>query len=317
MERLDTYLHSVARFLPAADREDIVRELADNLRSQIEDREEQLHHPLSDEELKVLLEAFGTPLEVAGRYRQANGVVAFGPVLIGPVLFPFYTRILGFLLGLTACAIVVIGLALRIPAASYIKALLLNLSMQFGIVTLIFALAEFGLAKRPRAFDVSYRLSYLTPRTPDAAPRVSRLESLSQIVMLAILLAWLPAFADFARGAVAQAGLAPAAVWNSLYLALACLWIAGIVRAAVNLLRPTWIRFWTIARFALDVAWLGVVIVLLRAGRWVVPLDSGLPSADARVAAVVNHWVVIFLVVTAVLSVMAVLLDVRRSMATR
>ena len=95
MQLLDTYLKSVARFLPAAERDDIVRELSENLRSQIEDREAQIGRPLTGAEVQAILDQFGSPLEVAGRYQQNTRVLAFGRVLVGPVLFPFYTKVLG------------------------------------------------------------------------------------------------------------------------------------------------------------------------------------------------------------------------------
>ncbi len=319
MQLLDSYLKTVARFLPAADRDDIVRELSENLRSQIEDREAHANRPLSDAEVKALLDAFGTPLEIAGRYRHTTGVVAFGRILIGPVLFPFYAKILAFLLSLTAAVIIVIAVALRIPAANAAQALLVHLSIQFGIVTLIFSLAQIGFERRPRRFDVSYPLSYITPLDKPETPRISRLESLSQIVMLAILLGWLPALKGFVDRGVSEGGLAPAPVWGEVYIGLAGLWGAAILCASVNLFRPGWTRFWLATRLVLDLAWLGILALLVRAGSWVVPLQagSGFAVAAPHVAEVVNHWVFVGLVALAVVSVLHVLHDVRRSITGR
>ncbi len=316
MELLDSYLKTVARFLPAAERDDIVRELSENLRSQVEDREAELDRPLSEAELKALLDAFGTPIEVAGRYRQGSGVLAFGPILVGPVLFPFYSKVLGFLLGVTACAIVIIGVALRTPAGNLVQALLTQLAIQFGIVTLIFSVAQASLARRPRLFDMSYALSYITPTEALDTPRVPRLESLSQIVARGILLAWLPAMRDFARQAIAEAGLTSAPVWGQIYVALACLWAAAIVRAAVVLVRPDLTRFWSASRSALDVAWLGMLVVILGAGRWVAPLASNTASSLAdRVAEAINRWGFISLLIIAVASAVNLFLGLRRAIS--
>jgi len=314
MQLLDAYLKTVARFLPAAERDDIVRELSENLRSQIEDREAQINRPLTDAEMKALLEGFGGPLEVAGRYRQDNRVLAFGRLLVGPVLFPFYTKVLGFNLTITAAVIVIIGAALRRPAASLTQALLVHLFIQFAIVTLIFSLAEIRLSRRPGTLNVLHPLPPVAPPRGRDKPRISRLESVSQIIALAVMLAWLPAIRDFARSAIAEAGLAPTPLWRAAYVALAGIWCAGIVQASVNLLRPEWTRFRSAARLALDLVWLGTMVVLLAAGRWVAPLDMSAPSAvaQARVVETVNHGFFVGLVVTAVISAIAIVFSARR-----
>jgi len=273
---------------------------------------------LTDAETTALLEAFGSPLEVAGRYGQDTRVLAFGRVLVGPVLFPFYTKVLGFNLGITTAAIVIIGAALRMPIASLVQALLIHLGIQFGIVTVIFSLTQAGLTRRPNAFNVQGPSS--SARRGDGKSRISRLESLSQILALAILLAWLPALRDFGLAACAEAGVAPASFWHAVYVTLAWLWGAGIVQAGVNTVRPDWVRFRSVARLASDFVWLGMVLALLGAGQWVAPLETSGPAAvaQARAAKAVNDGLFISLVVTAVASAIAVFFETRRSIrATR
>jgi hypothetical protein len=314
MQLLDTYLKSVARFLPAAERDDIVRELSENLRSQIEDREAQINRPLTEAEVKALLDRFGSPLEVAGRYRQDNRVLAFGRVLVGPVLFPFYAKVLGFVLGITAAAMVIIGAALRRPAGSLIQGFLTQLCIQFAIITVIFSLTEMSLSGRTKTLGAP------RPVPPDAVsraadkPRVSRLESLSETVALAVLLAWLPALRNFALDAIAGAGLAPAPGWGVAYTALAGIWCAGIVQALVNLLRPDWTRFRSAVRLALDIVSLGALAIILGAGRWVAPLDPSAPSAVAqgKVVEGVNQGLFVSLVVTAIIVAVTTFYDARR-----
>jgi hypothetical protein len=87
MELLDRYLHAVKKFLPKEQQDDIVAELSDDLRSQMEDREAELGRPLTEAEQEAVLKAHGHPVIVAGRYRQDRRSVAFGRQLIGPVLF--------------------------------------------------------------------------------------------------------------------------------------------------------------------------------------------------------------------------------------
>jgi hypothetical protein len=87
MELLDQYLRSVRSCLPAAQRDDIVSELSENIRAQIEDKEGELGRPLNEGELEAILKQHGHPLVVASRYRQDQSSVAFGRQIIGPVLF--------------------------------------------------------------------------------------------------------------------------------------------------------------------------------------------------------------------------------------
>ena len=89
MEILDQYLKSVRSCLPAAQRDDIINELSENLRAQVEDKEGTLGRSLNEGEVEAILKQHGHPLIVASRYRQDQRSVAFGPQIIGPVLFPF------------------------------------------------------------------------------------------------------------------------------------------------------------------------------------------------------------------------------------
>src|SRR5574340_745500 len=83
MELLDRYLQSVRTYLPKSQQDDILKELSENLRAQIEDQESGLGRALTEDELADLLKKHGHPLFVATRYRQSRH-------LIGPTLFPFY-----------------------------------------------------------------------------------------------------------------------------------------------------------------------------------------------------------------------------------
>lgn len=313
MHRLDAYLKTIAQLLPAAERHDIVKELSENLLSHIEDREARLRRPLTDAEIEALARDFGSPLEVAGRYRQDTRVLAFGRILVGPVLFPFYAKVLAFNLGITAAAITIVAAVLRTQFTNLPQTLLVHLSIQFGIVTVIFSLAEMGLGSRHESFRAAYQALLTPPSRGSDHSRVSRLGSLSQIVALVVLLAWLPAFGNAARGALAEIGLALAPAWHAVYVTLACLWGAGIVQAAINVVRPQWTRVYWVTRAASDLAWLVMVTALLGAGAWVVPLGTGVSSpAVSRVAHGVSHGIFVSLVVTAVISAIVVFFDLRR-----
>src|SRR6202790_4110969 len=93
MELLDRYLHAIEFWLPKRESHDIIAELSEDLRSQIEEKEAELGRKLEDAEVEAILKRCGAPLEVALRYRPQQ-------YLIGPTLFPIYRFVLaGLLIG--------------------------------------------------------------------------------------------------------------------------------------------------------------------------------------------------------------------------
>lgn len=97
MQLLDRYLQAVRRslfFMSSAHKDDIIRELGEDLRSQMEEREAESGRPPDEAEQEVILRRCGHPALVASRYRGGRGALTFGPVLIGPDIFPYYLLIL-------------------------------------------------------------------------------------------------------------------------------------------------------------------------------------------------------------------------------
>src|SRR5258706_12489990 len=90
MELLDRYLQAIEFWLPKRQRQDIITELSEDLRSQVEEKETELGRKLEDAEVEAILKRCGSPLEVASRYRPQQ-------YLIGPTLFPIYRFVLAVL----------------------------------------------------------------------------------------------------------------------------------------------------------------------------------------------------------------------------
>src|SRR6266849_5165979 len=88
MQIVDRYLKSVKTCLPAAQADDIAKELSENIYAQIEDKENELQRSLTEAEVEAILKQHGHPLLVASRYRQEQRNVSFGRQIIGPALFP-------------------------------------------------------------------------------------------------------------------------------------------------------------------------------------------------------------------------------------
>src|SRR5450432_4246886 len=87
MDLLERYLQAVKFWLPKEQKQDIIAELSEDLRSQIEDRETELGRKLNEPEIEAILKERGRPLLVANRYQPQQH-------LIGPVLFPVYRFVL-------------------------------------------------------------------------------------------------------------------------------------------------------------------------------------------------------------------------------
>lgn len=316
MNLLDRYVQAVKKCLPKAGRDDIVKELSENILSQMEDKEAELGRPLNEAEQEAILKSHGHPVQVAGRYRRDQGCLAFGRVLIGPVLFPFYARVLSIITGVTAAACVIVAIALGKPILDAIPAILTHVFLQFGIITLIFAAAQKHLDTYPDRWD---------PRKPFAAPpavkdetRVSRVESFAQFVFLAVFLSWLLAvrgapdlFADD-RGGVIQFG----PVWRQVFWPVALVTLAGIVQAVVNLVRPKWTGYRSVSRVVTEAVWVATLVWMVMAGDWILLADaSAVPMReDLRKLVLHANRYVIFpsLLITAIVSAVQFLLEVRR-----
>src|SRR5450755_4732084 len=87
MEIVNRYLHAVKFWLPKGQQDDIIAELGEDLRSQIENREAELGHPLDEDAVAAILRQRGDPMWVASHYLPQRP-------LIGAALAPAYWFIL-------------------------------------------------------------------------------------------------------------------------------------------------------------------------------------------------------------------------------
>src|SRR6185295_5382125 len=83
VELVDRYLQAVRMLLPRKQRNDVDRELAEEIHSQIEAKEAALGRAPSQDEVFAILKSFGHPALLALRYQE-------GRALIGPRVFPLY-----------------------------------------------------------------------------------------------------------------------------------------------------------------------------------------------------------------------------------
>jgi len=65
MELIDRYLQAVKFWLPKAQKQDIIAELSEDIRSQVEEKEAELGRKLNDAEVEAILIQRGSPIVVA------------------------------------------------------------------------------------------------------------------------------------------------------------------------------------------------------------------------------------------------------------
>src|SRR5882724_4851926 len=199
MKLLERYLQAVRTYLPMSQQEDILKELRENLRGQIEDRESALGRALNEDELAEILKKHGHPLLVATRYRQSRH-------LIGSTLFPFYWLVMKIILAIVGfgyAVSVLVLIAQGKPIFEVLRALLSFVGAVlpiFVIVTLVFAVLDIGNSK----FRLLERATKATneqfdPRTlpklrpasdfPDGKP-ISRFKTAFELFFSAVFLLW-------------------------------------------------------------------------------------------------------------------------------
>ncbi len=274
MNIVDRYLLAVRAFLPRATQEDIIKELSEDIRSRIEDREEAVGRPLTAAEQESLVKELGHPALLAGRYGPRRR-------LIGPELFPFYWLVLKLALGVGVAVHLAIAIAMFSgghPGQALRQAtvvLPLVAFVQFGVITIVFAALDFyGVLSR---FNIGWN-----PRALPAAPR--RRQPLVHLVLSMLVAAWWlialrqPAMIFGPHASVVR--LAP--IWQSLYLPILLLTLSDVALRIVDLVRPQWTRARSLARVAISGLALAILYVLMRAGEWVVIVDAANASSAMR-----------------------------------
>lgn len=308
MELLDRYLKLVKIFLPRAQQDDIIRELSEDIHSQMEEKEAELGRPLNRAEQKQLIGQLGHPALLAGRYGPRRQ-------LIGPELFPFYWRVLTLALGANLLA-QTIALGVSLASGRLVHPVLRVLSasfalfITFGVVTLVFAALGYF---RPggifgRRWDPSRLDREMVVRDRRGSHPISRLVVGLIFVAWWIAARWSPALILGTGADVFRLG----PVWDSAYPWIVTCGLAAIVRACADLIRPRRTHFHFAMRLIGSVGGLAVLLFLLSAGHFVVLADSAVPSArlDSALRAI-NVSVYCGLAWVAVVDVVTLLIELR------
>jgi hypothetical protein len=286
MELLDRYLHAIEFWLPKRQRQDIIAELSEDLRSQIEEKEAELGLKLQSEEVEAILKRCGSPLAVALRYQPQQ-------YLIGPTLFPVYRFVLMILVA--GCVVprflVWLGFLIVDPAhRGYLH------MENLGLTVVYFAFfTTLGFAVIERNATMQERLNTWNPRKlrPVKDPnRIARSGPLGEIAVTVIFNVWFVA-AFWPRPAIDLFGaqILPAPVWQTIFWSFLALAVANVALAGVNLFRPYWTRLRASLRLLFDGVGGALFCWLLKAQILAGISAPGLPAPKAvELTNVLNAW---------------------------
>ncbi len=247
MDLIDRYLQAVRFWVPKTHRqEDLLAELGEDLRSQIEDKEAELGHPLDKTETAAILKRCGSPMMVAGR---------LGPQrhLIGPALFPIYEFVLKMVLLwiLVPVFIFIVGPVNLANSGGNWPSAILNtfgdlwsgLFIAAGIVTLVFAIIE--RTSSHLGSEIKWDPLKLPPVRKEERKQPSVLKAVSDLGFNIFGLVWLllvPQYPSLILGPAAAA-LKAGPILHGFYLPFVFVSVVALVRSAITLARPQWTWF--------------------------------------------------------------------------
>lgn len=287
MDLIARYLVAVRRHLPQPLQQDVVEELADNLRSQAEDQEHQLGRPLSAADHAELLKKHGHPWLVASRYLPQQ-------YLIGPALYPYYRQALVMVLFWIVLPLALGGGALRAiyaDDASRVWGWALGAAWNgslyaIGIVTSVFYVLE---KERVRFTALDHWDPSSLPE-PSGAHAVPRSESLISLIFSTTFLLW---WADLLRVPAFLAGngetvrFAAEPIWTAVFVPILVSLVLTVAMSLVDLIRPWRTTLVSLLWVALDVGNVIIAGIVLRAGHWVTIFED---AQDGGNLARADYW---------------------------
>lgn len=243
MELVDRYLQAVRFWLPKARRqEELLAELGEDLRSQVEEKEAEVSRPADEAEVLEILKRCGAPMLVASRLGPRQH-------LIGPMLFPVYQFVLKMVLLwiLVPVFLFIVGpvnLANSggqwgVAIGQTLGNLWSGLFVAAGVITLVFAVLE-----RTQAFvEINCKWD------PSTLPPLEKQESKTSLVRAVcdLAFAWfgliwlllLPSYPFLILGP-ASSFLKAAPMWHTFYWPIVAWSAVHLLRAAITLAKPQW-----------------------------------------------------------------------------
>jgi hypothetical protein len=319
MELVDRYLHAVKFWLPRKQKDDIIAELSEDLRSQIEEKESELGRKLTDAEVEPILKRCGSPMAVAGRYLPQIS-------LIGPTLFPIYRVVMRslFFYFLLPWLVLWMGIAIFSPdfrADHPGVALFASLDPWWLACTysLLFCTLTFVLLDRSQA-----RLRLVDTWNPRSLPaprdrnRISRGLTLFELTTtVATLALWVQLDGFHHVFHVFGVTITLSSHWPYFFWGLVVLTLAAIGLACLNLSNPRWTRLSASLRLGIDCYTWGLIYWLWRANLLQSLSGTDVSSTEAaQLVNSINHWMASSAIWVLIIGAIVLAFDVRRILRT-
>jgi len=288
-------LQAVKFWLPKKQQDDIIAELSEDLRTQIEERETALGRKLNESEVETLLRQRGSPIMVANRFLPQQS-------LIGPLLFPIYVFVLklvtlvslipavvGFIAGIISRGLGhVVGTGWTPPFGAIASHFWNGWFASLAVVTIVFAVLERTAAKK-QLFEI-WNPRKLPPLRPaHAIPRAN--SAIEIAVYLCVLVWWTANMAAPLTIRLGNLHLALTPAWSAFYWAILFITLGSATVSIVNFIRPWWTTQRAVARVLLDAAG-GVLFCWMFEAHLVASLSwpSATPDKAAYAVAQLNIW---------------------------
>ena len=304
IEFVDRYLEAVRFWLPKTQRqEEMLAELADDLRSQIEERESELGRRLDNHEVSAILKRCGPPMVVATRLGPKH-------YLIGPTLYPIYTLVLKMVLFwiLVPVFVFIVGPSILASVGSWgaaigttLAALWNGLFIAAAIITLVFAIIE----RTPAQGAIACKWDPLSlPPVKKPERKTSLVHVVCELAFNWFGLIWLlllPHYPALIFGPAA-AFLTAGPIWHRFYVPVILFSVFALARSGFTLAKPQWSWFPSLSQVLQTVFGMIILRSMLNAlgqmpySQWpfVTLTDAARNSAQyIRVAAIVNVSVLI------------------------
>ncbi len=300
MELIERYLQAVKFALPPEQRDDIIKELRDNMLSQVEEKEAELGHPLNEDEQVELLKKLGSPMRLASRYRKQQQ-------MIGATMFPIYWKVLKASLALAFLVLAAASIATAAAGKTLMESLGVLFRypsvalMVFAWITLAFSALEFfGARLRLKDTWDPHKLPPLVKQSP----RKSRFELIAQLLVQTIFGVWWLAglhyqYLIFGPG-IAFLRFGP--VWQTIYPLFVVMVLVDVTLTAAMLVWPQWTQGRRVSRLVMSALGLVVLYFLINAPDLFVAADSITPQLQA-LAKGTNYGVHLGLGIAAIVNV--------------
>ncbi len=324
MDVLDRYLQAVKFWLPKAQKQDIIAELSEDIRSQIDDREAELGREATTAEVEAILVRLGRPVLVAERYLPPEH-------LIGPVWFPIYVFVLKLVVAcyLVPWILVWTGLMIFSPAyrvahssagwiamvGEFWSGFWVVALLAIGTVTVVFAVLERAERKSKFLQDWDpHRLPAV--RDPNRIPRA---DSVVELVVNTVFCSWWIIAVSSALVFVRPGwSITLAPVWPYFYWGLLLISVASIVMAGVNLFRPRWTRQRAVLRLVLDLSGSGLFCWVTRANLMAdLAADNLAPARALVITNAINLWMSRAFPIALAVGLVVLAVDIRRMLRAK